>query len=290
MLAANRFNRFLIIFGYENGGFLAPPYPYFFDTPGFPGVRMVGLTPEQQRRNLAALNRLIELAHERGIAVTLGIWDHIYRGGVQAGGADWVKRIQGPPIPNSVVGVTTENLNAYTLAAVSELLARVPALDGLQFRMHEESGLKTEGDGRLLARVFENVKKTRPGMLIDLRGKDTPDAVIDAALALGVDLRIKTKYWMEQMGLPFHPTHVNPQDQRNRRHGYADLLRYPQRYQMHWRLWNGGTARVLLWGDPDYVRRFAASTALYDGPTGTCNEPLATKMEAQRPDMPTVRR
>ena len=61
-LAASRFNRFLIIFGYENGGFLAPPYPYFFDTPGFPGVRMVGLTPEQQRRNLAALNRLIELA------------------------------------------------------------------------------------------------------------------------------------------------------------------------------------------------------------------------------------
>ncbi len=32
------------------------------------------------------------------------------------------------------------------------------------------------------------------------------------------------------MGLPFHPTHVHPQDQHNRRHGYADLLRYPQRY------------------------------------------------------------
>ena len=39
---ADRFNRFLIIFGYENGGFLAPPYPYFFDTPGFPDVHMVG--------------------------------------------------------------------------------------------------------------------------------------------------------------------------------------------------------------------------------------------------------
>jgi hypothetical protein len=45
-LAANRFNRFLIIFGYENGGFLAPPYPYFFNTPGFDGVRMVDLTPD----------------------------------------------------------------------------------------------------------------------------------------------------------------------------------------------------------------------------------------------------
>ena len=85
-LATNRFNRFLIVFGYENGGFLAPPYPYFFDTPGFSGVHMVDLTPNQQRRNLAALNRLIELAHDRGIAVSLGIWDHIYRAGVQTGG------------------------------------------------------------------------------------------------------------------------------------------------------------------------------------------------------------
>src|SRR3989442_16042422 len=69
MLAANRFNKFLVVFGYENGGFLAPPYPYFFDTPGFPNVHMAGLTRQQQRRNLSALNRLIALAHERGIAV-----------------------------------------------------------------------------------------------------------------------------------------------------------------------------------------------------------------------------
>ena len=26
---------------------------------------------------------------------------------------------------------------------------------------------------------------------------------------MGVNLRITTKYWMEQMGLPFHPTHIN---------------------------------------------------------------------------------
>jgi hypothetical protein len=81
------------------------------------------------------------------------------------------------------------------------------------------------------------------------------------------------------MGMPFHPTHVNVQDQHNRRHGYADLLRYPQRYKMHWRLWNGGTTRVLLWGDPDYVRRFADSTHLYDGDGYEVNEPLATKMQ-----------
>jgi hypothetical protein len=83
---------------------------------------------------------------------------------------------------------------------------------------------------------------------------------------------------MEQMGLPLHPTHINVENQHDRRHGYADLLRYPQRYQVHWRLWNGGTARLLLWGDPDYVRTFAQSARLYGGDSFEVNEMLATKM------------
>jgi hypothetical protein len=284
-LAADRFNHLLIIFGYENGGFLAPPYPYFFDTPGFPNVKMNDLTPQQQKRNLAALNRLIEMAHDRGIAVALGIWDHIYRGGVQTGGAEWLAEYKGRPIPNTVDGVTADNLNAYTMASLKQLLASVPAIDGVQFRVHEESGLKPEEIEGFWRNVFEYVQAQKPGLLMEARAKGTPDSVIDAALAVGVNLRVETKYWMEQMGLPFHPTHVNPPDQRNRRHGYADLLKYPRRYPMNWRLWNGGTSRVLLWGDPEYVRRYSESAQLYDSPNWDVNEPLATKMEAQRPDM-----
>lgn len=285
LLAASRFNRFLIVFGYENGGFLAPPYPYFFNTPGFRDVRMADLKPKQQRANLAALNRLIDLAHERGIAVSLGIWDHIYRGAVQTGGAEWVSDYKDRPLPNSVQGVTSENLNAYTLASLKELLVRVPHLDGLQFRVHEESRLKREEVESFWREVFQHVQQQRPGLLLEARAKGTPDAVIATALAQGVNLRVETKYWMEQMGLPFHPTHVNPPNQHDRRHGYADLLRYPQRYQIDWRLWNGGTSRVLLWADPEYVRRYSESTALYDSPNWDVQEPLATKMEAQRPDM-----
>ena len=64
----------------------SPCYPYFFDVEGFPDVRMVGLSHEEQQRNLAALNDLIQMAHDHGVEVTIGIWDHIYRGGVQGGG------------------------------------------------------------------------------------------------------------------------------------------------------------------------------------------------------------
>src|SRR5690606_13786758 len=56
VLAESRFNSLVLIFGYENGGFLAPVYPYFFDVEGFPDVHMVGITPEEQQRNLDMLN------------------------------------------------------------------------------------------------------------------------------------------------------------------------------------------------------------------------------------------
>ncbi len=102
--------------------------------------------------------------------------------------------------------------------------------------------------------------------------------MIADALDQGLAARVSTKFWMEQMGLPFHPTHINIPDQKNRRHSYADLLRYPQRYRVHWQLWSGGTTRLLLWGDPDYVRRFAGAARLYDGDSFEVNEMLATKM------------
>ena len=283
-LAQNRFNSLVVVFGYENGGFLAPCYPYFFDTEGFPGVRMVGITPAEQQRNLAALNRLIRLAHDRGIAVTAGIWDHMYRGGVQGGGVPGADEAARTPTTHLVWGVTATNLVPYTKAALAQFVRLVPDLDGIQFRMHDESGLKAGEQEGFWRDVFQSMKQTAPRLRLDLRAKGLPDSVIQTARDTGVDFRITTKYWMEQMGLPFHPTHINRPNQFDRRHSYADLLRYPQTYQLHWRLWNGGTARILLWGDPDYARRFVASTHLYDGDGFEVNEPLATKMEGQPHD------
>jgi hypothetical protein len=284
LLAENRFNSVVVIFGYENGGFLAPCYPYFFDVEQFPDVRMVGITREQQQRNLDALNRLIEMAHARGLNATVGIWDHIYRGGVQGGGIPGAEKIPSGPTQGLVWGVTEKNLTAYTLAALTQFLHKVPKVDAIQFRMHDESGLTRAEQEAFWREVFRVLKQEAPRVRFDARAKGLPDKVIEAGLETGVNLRITTKYWMEQMGLPFHPTHINRQNQFDRRHSYADLLRYPQRYKMHWRLWNGGTARVLLWGDPEYTRRFALSTHLYDGDGFEVNEPLCTKMEAQPHD------
>ncbi len=288
LLARSRINAFVVIFGYENGGFMAPPYPYFFDVPSHPEVRLSGITREQQARNTAALHAMIRTAHERGIEVIPAIWDHIYRGGVQGGGIAGASERAGKDVPGLVVGLTAENLAAYTKDALRRFLEVFPEIDGLEFRMHGESGLKREEMPGFWHEVFTMLAKFKPGLRVTLRAKELPDAIIDDALNQGLNARIETKYWMEQMGMPFHPTHINRQNQRDRRHGYADLLRYPQRYRVHWRLWSGGAARLLLWADPEYVRRFAESARLYDGNSFDVNEMLATKMLGEPHDKPPL--
>ena len=275
MLAENRYNTFALLFAYSPAAFLCPPYPYLFDVDGFPDVKMPDLTKEQQRHNLRMLNRIIEMAHNRGLNFTLGIWDHISR--------DWSIKGADTGVPE---GVTRENLIPYTLAALPKLFQLVPDLDAIQFRMHGESGLKHGEMDQFWTDVYQVFLEHAPGVRLDARAKGLPDELVYKALDMGVDLRICTKYWMEQMGLPFHPTHINPKNQKSRRHGYADMLRYPKRYDMHWKLWNGGTTQVLLWGDPEYARRFAESSHLYGKGGFEINQPLATKMALFSEDEP----
>ncbi len=285
MLAQNRFNAMVVIFGYENGGFLAPCYPYFFDTEAFPEIKLPEISDEEQKKNLDALNRLIDMAHQHGIKFKVGIWDHIYRGGVQAGGLTELQQVPTESLDWLASGVNASNLIEYTKTSLTKFIELAPGLDGIQFRMHNESGLKKEEQDNFWLDVFKMIKKTSPDMQFDLRAKELPESVIQSAIDVGINFRITTKYWMEQMGMPWHSTQTNP-EKSHRRQSYGELLSYPSQYKMHWRLWNGGTSRVLLWGDPEYARRFAASTFIYPSEGFEVNEPLATKMEAQPHDMP----
>ena len=66
------------------------------------------------------------------------------------------------------------------------------------------------------------------------------------------------------------------------------MLRYPRRYSVQWRLWTSGTLRILLWGQPEFARRFVESTHLYDGDGYEVAEPLATKMASQPHNEPPI--
>jgi hypothetical protein len=288
-LVRNRFNNFYLLFGYESTGYLAPPYAWFFDLPGFPEVKAAGVTRQQQEHYLRALNRMIQMAHERGLYFTLGIWDHVYDGVSSyytEGVWNHLPEVNGRRPRWPVEGLNEKNLVAYTEAALRHFLQLVPDLDGIQFRMHGESGLSKAGLRNFWEPVFGIMSKEHPNIRFDARAKEFPRDLIDLALSMGVRLRIVTKYSAEQAGLPFHPAHLDRATQFDTRHGYADLLRYPQQYTFLWRLWTSGTMRILLWGDPDYARRFADSSHLYDGDGFEVAEPLATKMASQPHDQP----
>jgi hypothetical protein len=280
MLAKNRFNTFQLLFAYEMDGYLYPPYPYFFDTEGFPDIHVVGLTKEQQTRNLNSLNRLVRMAHQRGIYVTIGIWDHIYRDlGVLS--PFFGKR----GMNGLVTGLTTENLLPYTSAALPKLISSVPNIDTIMFLMHGESGLTAEEMPPFWSEIWKVLKQKGDRIRYEARAKGVPDDLIENGINLGLKLRMNTKYWSEQVGLPFHPTHVQALNQFDRRHGYSDMLIYPRKYGLHWTLWTSGTTRILLFADPDYARRFAGTVHMSDTEGFDLIEPLGTKMAGHPHDM-----
>ncbi len=277
MFAKDRFNCLVLIFGYEDGGYMAPLYPYFFNVDGFPDVGVVGITPEQQERNLKALKTMLRLAAERGIHVKPGIWEHIYRGRGQAGANPWAS--DGTrPTSGLVWGLNATNLVPYTVAALKKFYEVFPEFTETQFRAHEESGLLNSEIEPFWHNVFAFFRSNQPNIQLEFRAKNLPKSVIRDAQSQGLHIQLDTKIWMEQMGLPYHPTHINRENQMDARQSYADLLEYPQTYHMNWTLWNGGTTRVLLWSDPDYVRRLVASARLYDGQNLIVTEMEATKM------------
>jgi hypothetical protein len=278
MMANDRLNMLEVGFGFENGGYLAPAYPNFFNVDAYPNIRMGNITPAQQKKNLDAFNRLIQMCHERGIGFRVGFWDHIYRAGTQ-GNRDF------PEQPESQVqGVTAENMIPYTQLALAKFIDLVPNLDGILFRAHNESGLKKGEQMSFWKSIFDMLSKKAPNIIIDLHAKEVSDSIVHEGQNRGLKIRMSTKYWMEQMGMPFHPTHTNRiTDDSYRRHGYADMLNYEEKYQVYYRIW-GGTTRVLLWGDPEYAKRFAASTLIHDGAGFGVNEPLTTKMHKRPHD------
>jgi len=283
MLAKDRFNCLVLIFGYEDGGYMAPLYPYFFNVDGFPDVRVVGLTQEQQDRNLKAFRTMLRLAAERGIHIKPGIWDHIYRAGIQAGAIPGASRGTAPT-PGLVWGLNSDNLIPYTVAALKKFHEEFPEFTEEQFRMHDESGLRTAEIEPFWHAVFGFYRTNKPNIKLELRAKGLPKSVIQDAQAQGLNIQLDTKIWMEQMGLPYHPTHINRENQMDARQSYADLLEYPRTYHMNWTLWDGGTTRILQWSDPDYARRVAGAARLYDGQDLIVTEMEATKMLGQPHD------
>ncbi len=73
MLARNRFNNFTLTFA-DQMNYLNPVYAHLVDVPGFDAVKASDVNADGKHRNLKMLRRITELADERGLDFTFGVW------------------------------------------------------------------------------------------------------------------------------------------------------------------------------------------------------------------------
>jgi len=269
MLARNRFNRFNLVFAHQTN-YLAPPYPYWVSLKEFPEVKVPGLSDRQRQRNLDTLRFIAQTAADHGIDFTLGIWEQN------------VQRNQRP----TVEGLTPDNIGPYTYAALRKVLAECPAIRSVQVRTNRESGIPPERQVEFFRDyVYKAIRDAGHLVTLDLRGWRMSKGMLEAATHAGMPVRLSTKYWAEHLGRPYQPAEITPN------YSYMDFLKKSpgarpgklRPYDFFWEIWALGSNRLLLWGDPDYVRR-AVPTLTLSGSRGfEIDAPLAQMGFGNRP-------
>ena len=288
MLATNRFNRFSLALGigYDflrqvTDAYFLFAYPFFVSVPGYK-VRAVNLPDEERDRNLANLKFISEQTVMRGMEFQLGLWTHGYQ---------WANS----PNPNyTIEGLNAENHANYCRDALAMLLRECPAISGVTFRIHGESGVP-EGSYGFWKTVFEAASGCGRKVEIDMHSKGIDQQMIDVGLATGMPVKVSPKFWAEHMGMPYHQADIReleqPRADRNTqggffalssgsrsftRYGYADLLRDDRRYGVLHRIWPG-TQRLLLWGDPQFAAGYSRAFHFCGSSGVEIFEPLSFK-------------
>ena len=241
MLVANRFNNLSLTVGHQTS-YLTPPYPFFVDMPEFPDVHVRGIDAAGRAENLRMLQWLSQRTREHGLHFTFGIWT----------------QRPGEFGDTMVEGLADADLARFNATGLQRLLDACPDINGLQFRMNYESGIAEEHQQQFYESQFEAVAHCGRPLRLDLRAKGLSDHVVDAARAHGLDVVVSTKFWCEHLGMPYAMPAIRPDDVLHyRRYGTWDLLARPQRTALIYRLWSAGSQRILQWGSPKWVRRFA---------------------------------
>ena len=287
MLAENRFNRFNLSFGigYDflrdvTDAYFLFAYPFFLSVPGH-NVRARNLPDAERERNLETLRFIGEQTAAHGLEFQLGLWMHGYQ---------WENS---PHANYTIEGLDAGNHGPYCRDALAALLRACPAITGVTFRIHGESGV-AEGSYPFWTAVFEGVKRCGRKVEIDLHAKGIDQGMIDIALATGMPVKVSPKFWAEHMGMPYHQAGIRDQEMPQAghhdsglmalsagsrsftRYGYADLMREDRRYDILWRIWPG-TQRLLLWADPVFAAGYARAFQFCGSSGVEIMEPLSFK-------------
>jgi hypothetical protein len=261
MLAANRWNAFNLVFSHQTP-YLSPMYPFHIKVDKYPEVKAIGLSEEQREKNLKMLQYISSLAQERGIDFTLGIWQQIA----------WEGKHQSHRQKSTVTGLTRNNMTNYTYLALKKLLNECPSISAIQLRVNHESGLDYDEQASFFKEaVYRAVKDCGRPILIDIRSVGLLKETIQASVDMGIPTRLSLKYWGEHMVFPYHPAQIMWT------YSYGDWLKYPHKYSVLYQVWTLGSHRLLLWGDPEFVRRFVPTTTFGDAVGYEICAPLSQK-------------
>ena len=287
MLATQRFNRFNLSFGigYDflsnvTDSYFLFAYPFLLSVDGY-NVHVPQLPDAERDRNLEMLKYISEQTVARGMQFQLGLWMHGY---------EFLKS----PDPNYTInGLTKDNHGPYCRDAVRALLKACPAISGITFRIHGESGV-TEGSYEFWKTIFEGVATCGRKVEIDMHAKGMDQSMIDCAVGSGMPIVISPKYWAEHMGMPYMQADIREVEipkpgQKSSglmnlstgsrsftRYGYGDLLKEDRPYKVIHRIWPG-TQRLLLSGDPETAAAHARAFS-FCGTNGVeLMEPLSFK-------------
>jgi dienelactone hydrolase len=228
-------------------------YAYFVTSPTFP---LVGVPADVKAVNLSRLNKVVAMAHARGIHVSL----MAYEAGMRI-----------PQNPNPPYKETEANAYTYTREVVEQMIRGVPGLDAIGFRIGES------GKSESFFKCY--------GEAVKLSGRDIPlitrswitrrQRVLPLARA-SKDFTVEIKYNGEQWGAPY-PVAGGRMATWNS-YSFEDYLsdsgngsknaktwpglpadgggKWPSNpYKIVWQVRANGTHRIFPFYNPDWVRR-----------------------------------
>lgn len=155
-------------------------YAYFVTCPSYPKV---GVSPATKRRNMAQLNRVIAMAHARGIRVSLMAYQ---------------ASLRVPHNPNPPYEQSEENVYRYTREAVEAMIRHAPGLDAIGFRIGESG--RSEEFFRCYGEAIQRSGRAIP--LITRSWITRRQKVLPLARE-SKDFTVEIKYNGEQWGAPY---------------------------------------------------------------------------------------
>jgi hypothetical protein len=284
-LANQRINRFSLSLGmgYNSpagcvDSYLFFAYPFLVNVPGY-NVRAVGLPDEERDRNLEMLKFISSETAARGIEFCLALWSN---------GCNFPKNVNYP-----VTGLEAKDHAFYCRDAVAIILKTCPAISGITYRVHSESGIP-DGTKDFWDILFQANQKAGRTVWIDMHGKELTQDQLNWGLNSGMPISASPKYVGEHMGLGYHPADIRRREKGNvqayvepasgvylptrqfTRSGYADFLPEDREWDVLHRMWPG-TGMLLLGGDPALAAGYGRNTNVFGSLGVERHDPLSFK-------------